>query len=136
MHSESRSIQKCHIHLCELNDELMLAETVPMMVLLVVAVIAVSAAANGARVHPPQGAQLTAPSSLRVGGGPCQTDIDCHLNGICPASDAVASSSSCVCDAAWTGRQCELLNVLPAAASVKGGAYGFSPNVTSWGGNP
>ncbi len=60
----------------------------------------------------------------------CESDLDCSLNGVC------GSSKTCECDPAWKGDACELLSLLPADASVKGGAYGYAPNVTSWGGNP
>eukprot|EP00729_Bicosta_minor_P002530 gene2530-9423_t len=49
--------------------------------------------------------------------------MDCSLNGQC-------SGSSCVCDAGWVGPQCALLNL---GLAPPGGAYGYSPNVSSWG---
>jgi len=48
------------------------------------------------------------------------------LNGEC-------TRGSCVCDKGWTGANCTLLNLKPAPAV---GAYGYSPNVTAWGGIP
>jgi hypothetical protein len=57
--------------------------------------------------------------------GACASPVDCSLNGLCTAG-------ACVCDAPWHGDACELLQRLPAAP---GGIYGWSPNVTSWGGN-
>jgi hypothetical protein len=53
----------------------------------------------------------------------CTNNLDCSLNGVC-------DNSECVCDAPWTGRSCGVLDRMPAKP---GGAYGFSPNVTSWG---
>ena len=58
--------------------------------------------------------------------GSCASDIDCQLNGVCAAG-------ACVCDTGWIGRQCEQLDLLPMPAVP---AYGWSPNVTSWGGSP
>ena len=62
-------------------------------------------------------------------GGPCAAPAcvdDCSLNGEC-VSDGV-----CACDAPWHGAACGLIGVEPAQA---GGLYGYSPNVSSWGGN-
>jgi len=53
----------------------------------------------------------------------CETAIDCSLNGVC-------SGRSCACDVPWTGSECGVLRRLPAQP---GGAYGFAPNVSSWG---
>ena len=58
--------------------------------------------------------------------GPCTTDLDCSLNGVC-------SNAVCVCDAPWNGTSCSVLQFRPAPTV---GAYGESPNVTSWGGTP
>eukprot|EP00049_Salpingoeca_infusionum_P011695 m.204046 g.204046 ORF g.204046 m.204046 type:complete len:428 (+) comp15005_c0_seq2:148-1431(+) len=55
----------------------------------------------------------------------CTRDTDCLLNGLC-------IGGTCACDAPWTGDTCGELDVLPAQP---GGAYGYKPNVTSWGGN-
>jgi len=56
----------------------------------------------------------------------CNTDADCWMNDLCV-------SGNCKCDPGWTGPTCNLLNLLPAPVV---GAYGYSPNVTSWGGIP
>ena len=53
----------------------------------------------------------------------CNTDMDCSLNGKC-------SAGACVCSKGWHGVECELLSLAPAPP---GGAYGFSPNISSWG---
>lgn len=65
----------------------------------------------------------------------CATDMDCNLNGLCNAT-----SGQCVCDAAWGGRTCEQLQLLPAMPgqgtcdpSLNGTATGYT---TTWGGNP
>ena len=42
------------------------------------------------------------------GGAPCATALDCSLGGECGAA-----SSTCVCDAWWTGPRCDLLNLAP-----------------------
>ena len=63
-----------------------------------------------------------------VGGAPppCITDADCSLNGVC-------TNQRCVCDLPWGGPGCGVLlfSPLPRPSS----AYGYHPNVTSWGGN-
>ena len=74
--------------------------------------------------------------------GPCATDLDCSLNGLCDAA-----SGKCACAAPWkTGPSasefCNVLDVLPHPVDyvpAYGGprtdtAYG-PQNVTSWGGN-
>lgn len=70
---------------------------------------------------------------LLAASSACVTDIDCSLNGAC-------ISSTCSCDAAWTGASCELLNLLPSTPgdgtcdpSLNGTATGFT---TTWGGHP
>ena len=57
--------------------------------------------------------------------GPCTTNEDCSLNGIC-------TGGSCACTASWTGHNCQYLN-LEAAPKIAG--YGWQPNVSSWGGS-
>lgn len=42
----------------------------------------------------------------------CATDLDCSLNGVC-------TSGACVCDAAWTGPNCNLLH-FAASPNVSG----------------
>lgn len=60
----------------------------------------------------------------------CQTDLDCSLNGACAG---VLGSRSCLCSPPWSGFRCGI--IVPGLAKP-GGAYGFSPNISSWGGNP
>eukprot|EP00049_Salpingoeca_infusionum_P001842 m.51412 g.51412 ORF g.51412 m.51412 type:complete len:389 (+) comp11238_c0_seq1:22-1188(+) len=55
----------------------------------------------------------------------CKNATDCLLNGLC-------IGGTCVCDVPWTGATCGQLGTKPAQP---GGAYGYNPNVTSWGGN-
>jgi hypothetical protein len=54
-------------------------------------------------------------------------ELACSLNGI-------LVGGKCKCDAPWKGANCAKLDILP---KEKGSlpAYGFAPNVTSWGGN-
>lgn len=56
----------------------------------------------------------------------CASSDDCNLNGIC-------ASGACVCDRAWTGDTCGLLDVLP----LQVGASGMNelPSSSSWGGS-
>jgi len=62
---------------------------------------------------------------VTAGGAPCETDLDCQLNGECTAG-------ACVCDAAWRGANCSVLALLPAKL-VNG--YGHTASdVSSWGG--
>jgi len=61
-----------------------------------------------------------------VGGGNCQNDMDCRLNGLC--EDTV-----CKCDAAWMGSNCNLLNLLPAPNHYS--FHGKTKDKTSWGGS-
>ena len=58
----------------------------------------------------------------------CATDEDCSLSGSCTAG-------SCVCNAGWVGDTCALLDRRTPASRASAGIYGFSPNVTSWGGS-
>jgi hypothetical protein len=57
--------------------------------------------------------------------GPCETDEHCSLNGVCTAG-------SCVCTASWRGHNCQHLALEPV---TKVAGYGWSPNITSWGGS-
>jgi hypothetical protein len=50
------------------------------------------------------------------------------MNGFC-------RGGSCQCDKGWKGTSCNLLDLKPLSTPIQG-AYGYSPNVTSWGGNP
>ena len=61
-------------------------------------------------------------------GPGCATDMDCSLNGICSLTGV------CRCEQPWSGPTCGELTFRPATRP--GAAYGFSPNVTSWGGSP
>jgi len=56
----------------------------------------------------------------------CVSALNCSLNGRCVGG-------SCLCDAPWTGPRCGTLEV---GVAKPGGAYGWRPNRTSWGGNP
>ena len=56
----------------------------------------------------------------------CQQDLDCSLNGKCVLG-------RCECELPWTGSSCGLFDFIPAPQPSA--AYGYDPNVTSWGGN-
>ena len=66
-------------------------------------------------------------SLLRVAAGPCSTDDNCSLNGVCTAG-------VCACHTVWRGPSCATLAVGPATPPLAA-AYGLAPNVSSWGGN-
>ena len=53
----------------------------------------------------------------------CTNNLECSLNGEC-------SRGRCNCSIGWRGEECELLDLTPAPP---GGAYGYSPNISSWG---
>eukprot|EP00041_Stephanoeca_diplocostata_P020991 m.480684 g.480684 ORF g.480684 m.480684 type:complete len:363 (+) comp21710_c1_seq1:255-1343(+) len=57
----------------------------------------------------------------------CSTNYNCSLNGEC-------AGGSCKCDPGWTSEDCSVLDVIPHPNNYVP-AYGFSPNITSWGGN-
>ena len=57
---------------------------------------------------------------------PCSTDTDCSLNGVC-------TNQRCACDLPWGGESCGVLLFFPLPRPSA--AYGYQPNVTSWGGN-
>eukprot|EP00026_Physarum_polycephalum_P005850 Phypoly_transcript_05889.p1 GENE.Phypoly_transcript_05889~~Phypoly_transcript_05889.p1 ORF type:complete len:562 (+),score=58.97 Phypoly_transcript_05889:161-1846(+) len=57
---------------------------------------------------------------------PCHSNEDCFLNGVC-------TSGVCHCDPTWTGLYCTSMKFQPAPAI---GAYGYAPNVSTWGGVP
>jgi hypothetical protein len=58
------------------------------------------------------------------GGGPCATELDCSLGGLCTAG-------KCVCDPWFTGSNCTLLNLQRAKPDA-----GFRPpGYHSWGGH-
>eukprot|EP01048_Picozoa_sp_COSAG05_P012229 COSAG05_NODE_1208_length_5523_cov_14.095686_8_plen_426_part_00 len=69
---------------------------------------------------PPMMDQPTPPWKPR---SPCVSSTDCALNGACTAG-------VCKCGSGWVGPACETLDVLPAPTV---GAYGYSPNRSSWG---
>eukprot|EP01062_Namystynia_karyoxenos_P073626 TRINITY_DN70433_c0_g1_i1.p1 TRINITY_DN70433_c0_g1~~TRINITY_DN70433_c0_g1_i1.p1 ORF type:complete len:396 (+),score=114.56 TRINITY_DN70433_c0_g1_i1:86-1189(+) len=77
------------------------------------------------------GARAAALAALlaRAGGAAvsfsCSSDLDCSLNGVC-------SNAVCQCDSPWAGADC---GVLLRGAAQPGGIYGYSPNVSSWGGD-
>ena len=58
----------------------------------------------------------------------CSTAFDCQLNGEC-------SNGVCICDAAWTGPQCGVLDVEQGTVAYGNGAA-TSPLTSSWGGGP
>jgi len=64
--------------------------------------------------------------SLAAVNAACSKESDCWYNGVC-------KSGACVCDVGWMGESCTVLNLKPAPME---GAYGYSPNVSSWGGVP
>ena len=59
---------------------------------------------------------------------PCASVRDCSLNGVCDAR-----SGNCTCDAGWKGRQCAVLDLVPAASLD--GCYQHK-YTSSWGGLP
>ena len=59
-------------------------------------------------------------------GAKCTEDLDCQLNGLCTVG-------ACVCDPAWKGANCSVLNLLPAKLSNGFGHPGST--TSSWGGN-
>jgi hypothetical protein len=62
-------------------------------------------------------------ASLTKQPNACQIGLDCELNGDCV-------SGTCVCDAAWTGKNCEILALKPAP---KANGYKVAGE-SSWGG--
>lgn len=56
------------------------------------------------------------------------SSLNCSLNGV------LSDQGDCVCDAPWKGKNCSVFNILPRKVGSLP-AYGFSPNVSSWGGN-
>lgn len=59
-------------------------------------------------------------------GSSCSTDAECSLNGVC-------TKQRCACDLPWGGESCGVLLFSPLPRPSA--AYGYQPNVTSWGGN-
>lgn len=62
----------------------------------------------------------------------CVTDEDCSLNGQC-RGHSTRDLSACGCDVPWTGPTCGKLLTIPAQGNAA--IYGYSPNVSSWGGS-
>lgn len=56
------------------------------------------------------------------------SDLACSLNG-------VQNGGQCRCDAPWKGPTCSILDIKPRPQSSVPAIYGYSPNVSSWGGN-
>ena len=61
------------------------------------------------------------------GGGPCETEWDCSLGGVCNST-----SLTCVCDAWVTGSNCDLLNLAPPVDANAGLQV---PGYFAWGGH-
>jgi len=82
------------------------------------------------------GAQVLTLTATAAGGSAraagtgtgCQSDDDCHLNGVCSTGSGV-----CSCVPEWTGPSCGQLNLLPAKVRPTGG-YDEVGN-SSWGGS-
>ena len=64
--------------------------------------------------------------ALSRGGGACNFEVDCSLNGMCV-------SGICVCHSGWSGAVCSQLALLPAPTTAAYGG-GLGGNVSSWGG--
>ena len=60
------------------------------------------------------------------GGGPCQTDFNCSLGGVC-------TDSICKCDSWTTGPQCGLLNLVKPQTTNGQGLQ--DDGYYSWGGH-
>ena len=70
--------------------------------------------------------QIFAVSTFVAEAAGCRSAFDCGLNGDC-------LSGSCLCDAAWKGDTCTVLNLIPMEPDVaKRGAYREGTR-TSWG---
>ena len=61
---------------------------------------------------------------LAAASAKCTQASDCMYNGDCKAG-------ICECGRGWIGDTCSILDLQPARL---GGAYGYTPNVSSWGG--
>lgn len=59
----------------------------------------------------------------------CTGEDGCSMNGVC------VDKTRCECDPGWKGDDCSVLARLPRPRNASAAAYGFDPNVTSWGGN-
>ena len=64
-------------------------------------------------------------------GGPCKSDLDCSLNGVC--SLAPSTPNTCTCDVGYKGEQCELFDFLPTPTGA-GYGHGAGGTTSSWGG--
>jgi len=87
--------------------------------------------------HPVEAAREGGHSTSSSGGGHCESDEDCNLNGVCQQQRALqgrlsGGDSSCVCDPQWDGVHCGVLALLPADPM---GGY-RRPGWNGWGGNP
>ena len=67
-------------------------------------------------------------SNITQGGGPCISDLDCMLNGLCVRPPG--EGGHCACNPQWTSRNCGMLKLLPA--KLDNGHR--SSNSSSWGG--
>ena len=92
------------------------------------ALLSLVATAVAQRDHLPRagergpGGSVTPPDQMF--GQYCVSNLDCSLNGICDTK-----TGFCECDPAWTGKNCGVLNVLPAKV-----ANGYNrTNSSSWG---
>ena len=56
-----------------------------------------------------------AATNCRPHGRPCESDMDCSLNGKCGAAQA----GKCSCGTGWHGARCELLKLAPVDQSVR-----------------
>lgn len=62
--------------------------------------------------------------------GQSKSDLACSLNGVVTNS----TNRKCLCDTPWKGSACDILDIKPRPVGALP-SYGYSPNVTSWGGN-
>ena len=65
--------------------------------------------------------------SAAAAGASSASDLACSLNG-------QLVGGKCACDLPWKGNNCAKLDIKPKKKGALP-AYGFAPNVTSWGGN-
>lgn len=92
-----------------------------------------AAAFNAAAAPAPAGSTAEADGGGRGGGSGCKSALDCSLGGQCVAG-------TCQCWPTWTGENCSVLNLLPAAPGPAPlnlpGAWARPGNQSSWGGSP
>lgn len=111
-----------------------------MSVLLVAAVhVLLPAAAAAAAAVPLELALALVPALAATGppaagaaprwDGPCKSDRDCSLNGVC-----AASSGTCTCDLGYAGRRCEGFDFLPTPAGSAFHSPDTENTTSSWGG--